>query len=233
MVRIRTRIIIASTLCATLVGCGGGASPATYQSGSGANPLDGAVVRDGGSDIVLTLNDSGTALEQVALGDGTNARTVEFGPPVNNVAVPREITTGGGNSTLMIDRDTQSVDIRTTVPIVGEINISAGIPSELVVTREIFLPEARDPSGVGDCATVVESVDAFCALFLRREDEARAEIIAFTRQQTQQQLGVGLANNIVAGFINSFYDTIVDFCDSWTEVRQGTDDTAPVDPCAG
>ncbi len=214
--------IALSTLA--LHGCGGAADePAgsSFAAAAPQNPLDGAVIRTAGNEAEWMVEDG--ALKTVVVSGRENG-TIEFGEPANSVVVPREVSTDGGDSVFSIDRQADEVTIQTTAPFgLGPVEFTGPLPSELAVTRDLFLPNARVSQGVAtldevSCDEIVSSVDAFCENYLSQGNAAQQEIADFAINLAERELGNSLANGFVSQTISEYFDVLDVFCDGFEQV---------------
>lgn len=226
----RLALIVAGLSITTALGGCTQDAPATFQPGSGANPLDGGVISNDGRMMQLNLTPDGTALASVSIDGGES--TIEFGPPSGGVAVPREIETSGGESSLSVDRDSEEVTINAVAPLgIGPISLTDELPQELTVTREFLLPDDRSGAQAASCQTVVDSVNEFCDLYLANRDASIEEVTEFATGIAERELGNNAANGFVESLVRQYYDVLDTFCDGFKELVE-PEEGDPTDLCA-
>jgi hypothetical protein len=212
------------------IACSPAPTPATFDAGTGDNPLDGGTISNDGRNIVLDLDDGEGRLEGVTIS-GASDGSIIFDDPADGVIVPRSIETGADN-VITISREDETVTVSLSLPVVERIEFMGQIPPELEVTRDLFLNEDRGPAGMVDtCPVIVDSVDDFCSRFAEKQIAARAEITGFLTDLASEAVGTPVGSDLIVGFVDSFFDVLQDFCDGWTELRDGTSESTPVDPC--
>ncbi len=232
------RILLAGGCCSLVValhGCGGAAStPASFQGGSGDNPMDGGTVENDGNVMTLNVNADGTAIDEIAIttASGGQERVLFDDTIASDVAVPRSIETEAGNS-FSFDRMTSSVQLTTVLPLSSTPTTFSfgGLPDDL----PIFTRARNQTLDVGDCSAIRDSVDSFCDFFIANEAASKEQLIQLATDLAQDQVDASLAPFVpgfVSNVINDFFDTLGLVCDAWTEMRDGTVETTAVDPCA-
>jgi hypothetical protein len=234
----RTRLGIRNLWCWTGVGplllagwagCAPANTPAEFQAGGEQDVLDGATIQDDGTRFELTMDSKRQLLSRVDIDGGQ--RYIEFDPELSEqlgVPVPRVIATHG--HMLEVDVRSGAGSLTVDLPLQGPQTFTFQTSDALAM----FGLQPRMPLQLPDagCERAVGALDELCELFQAHGPQALDEVIDLALRLAKQEGIPDLASGFIEQVVNDFYDVLEDFCNAWTEVRDGSSEKDPLDPCS-
>ncbi len=211
-----------------LVGCGPAETPAVFAEGGGDNPLDGGVLSDDGKQF--TLNTEGAALTEVRVSDGAELGFNSELTETSGVAAVNRIVTPDDDSA-DFDAERQTLTVSANFPIVGQQTFT--IDTGGILDNVLGSSTQRAPNQEStDCQTIVDAVDNFCEVFLQKEGATLPQVIELALNEAESAGIPEIAFGTIESLITDFFKVIRDFCDAWTELREGNPpETEPINPC--
>jgi len=196
----------------TVTGCGNALNSvalpdAPFTPGAGDNPLNGAVVSQGG--VAYTLS-AGATMEGIAASNGSaivfsKENYADLGFPL-----PVSLITAKGDS-VSIDLETGLLSATLNVPFVGPQTFDFPVDLGSLLTGTTAKASA-------ECGSSEASFDAFCMLVDDNAEFAADEGVALALQSAADYGVPEFAFGIIEDTIRQFLDVPVSFCNAWSSV---------------
>jgi hypothetical protein len=218
---------VAALLMTGLAGCGPAETGAEFEPGDEKDVLDGATIQDDGAQFELTMDGARQQLARVDIDGGD--RSIEFDSELSaalGLPVPRSITTSSNR--IEFDARTGVGAVTVEVPLMGVQSFTFETGGGPTLFGLGALPPPQPPGG---CTAAVAGLDEFCELFQAHGPAALDQGIDLALQVAKREGYPDQATGFIEQVVTDFYNVVQDFCDAWTEVRDGSSEKDPVDPC--